>query len=407
MLRLVFALMLALCLSPQGALAQDPDTARDAWRAPRHLIQRFSLQFQQRCDRWGRPEPPKVEAILRELEIALRQYPKDSDLRWWQAMALLELGRYDEAVAKFQELAIPPTPLQESARAFLVAAVWKSGDYSRAWEYLKPYWTSILWHLFAPAMLAALFALLTYAAFLKHRASNLLLLLVLTLAAVYALRTLFALLLAWAIQGYPLMNSDYPPGAWVALLVNFLTWLLLLAAARVFPVPERSSTAKSGLPSSVHILIGVALIGWLAFAVLRERWGTIELARLDLVTANMTIPFLVHAVLGVTLGAIATARFTVLTLYATMREVFAQRWSKEGVDAAILWCAFLLILVQYGIPSSIYAVRQALLVSGWGIAAMVLWEGRPSRFSAYVPYVLCSALATFVSAFASLGQVIR
>lgn len=406
-LRLVFMLTLALYLTPHSALAQNSGTAWGSWRAPEHLIRRFSLEFQQGCDRWDFPEPRKVEATLRDLEAALRQYPKDTYLRWWQAMALLELGRYDEAVAKFQELAIPPTPLRESARAFLIAAVWKAGDYSRAWEYLKPDMASILWHRFAPAVFAAVFALVTSLVFVKHHEGKRLLLLTLVPAGVHSVKAIATLLLAWAIQGYPLMHSDYPPGAWVALSANALTWLLLLVAARRFPVPARSDMARSELSPLVHVLIGTAFIAVLVYAILGDEWRHISLNKVHLIVANVNVPFMVHAILGVTLGAIATARFTVLTLYATVRELFARRWGKEGVDAAILWCALLLILISYGIPASLYAVRQALLVSGWGIAAIALWEGLPSRFSAYVPYVVSSALATFVSAFVSLGQVIR
>ncbi len=82
MLRLVFMLMLASCLSPHGRLLPKIWTlAGGAWRAPRHLIQRFSRNFQQRCDRWGRPEPHKMEAILRDAAaIALRQYPQGSSI---------------------------------------------------------------------------------------------------------------------------------------------------------------------------------------------------------------------------------------------------------------------------------------------------------------------------------------
>jgi len=348
-----------------------------------------------------------MEAILRDLETALRQYPKDPDLRWWQAMALLELGRYDEAIAKFQELAIPPTPLQEPARAFLAAAVWKARDYSRAWEYLKPYWAAILWQRFAPAVFAAALASLTFLAFVKHPKGKQLLPLMLVPTVVYALKTVVTLLLAWAIQGYPLMSSDYPPGAWVALLADLLTWFLFLAASRAFPAPARSPMAKSDLSPFVHMLVGTALIAALAYATLGGVWKHIIPNKVDLIVANMSIPFMLHAVLGATLGAIATARFIVLTLYATIREAFAQRWSKKGVDVAIVWCACLLLLIHYGIPTSLYELRQALLVSGWGIAAIVWWEGRPSPLSAYVPYVLSSVLATLVSAFASLGQVIR
>lgn len=405
--RLISLLVFTIYLAEHAAFAQDPGDSLGSGRAPKHLIQHFSLAFQQRCDRWDRPEPRKVEAILRELEIALRQYPHDADLCWWQAMALLELGRYDEAAAKFQRLAIPPSSLEEPARAFLVAAAWKAGDYRRAWEYLRSDWISILWHRFAPAVFAGLFALLTYLAFVKHDEGKQMLLLMLLPAGVYAFRAVASLLLAWAIQGYPLMNSDYPLGAWVALSVNTLTWLLLLVAARKFRVPARSDTARSKIPPLVHALIGTALIAALVYAVLGDEWMQVNLNKIPLIAANTNVPFLLHTILGVTLGAIATARFTVLTLYATMREAFAQRWSKEGVDAAILWCAFLLILIHYGIPTSLYAVRQALLLSGWGIAAIILWEGRPSRFSAYMPYVVSSVVATLVSAFVSLGQVIR
>ncbi len=203
---------------------------------------------------------------------------------------------------------------------------------------------------------------------MKHPKGKQLLPLMLVPTVVYALKTVVTLLLAWAIQGYPLMSSDYPPGAWVALLADLLTWFLFLAASRAFPAPARSPMAKSDLSPFVHMLVGTALIAALAYATLGGVWKHIIPNKVDLIVANMSIPFMLHAVLGATLGAIATARFIVLTLYATIREAFAQRWSKKGVDVAIVWCACLLLLIHYGIPTSLYELRQALLVSGWGIA---------------------------------------
>ncbi len=294
MLKGLYRLILLTCLLSCAVLGQESDGRTDPQVAPREVIQSFSRQFQQGCDRWGRPVPVKLQAILQELESALRRYPHTADLHWWQAMALLELGRYEEAVARFQEIAVSPTPFREPARTFLAMAAWKSGDTARAWGYQKPLAVAMLWSRFQPVVLALALALLTFLAFRSHPQGKQLLLLMLIPAVIIVVRVVAGILLAWVVQGYPFAMSDYPLGAWVALATNVLTWGLLLWALRRFPAPARSE-----------------------------------------------------------------------------------------------------------------AVRAVMLTVGWAVAAMCLWEGRPCRFSAFAPYVVASLAVVLVSAYASLGQVVR
>jgi hypothetical protein len=404
----LFALVLLAHLAPADTHAQYPnglDAARGL--APRPLIQHFRLAFQQRADRWDRPQHERLRAILRELDLAQHEYPKDVRLRWWKGMALLELGQYGEAAATFQEISISRTSYRDSARAFLIVALWRGGDYGRAWENLKPHWKAILWHRFQPAASTVAWALLTCALFIRNSNRKHLLMVIFVVPGVLFVRAIAFMLLAWAIQGYPLMHSDYPPGAWTALFTNLLVWILLLMAAVRLNTNTKSPSAGRPPLANLYGVIGALLLAVSMYDNLRAHWSDFNMERLWVTATNISIPFALNAGFAMTLGVIASTRFIVFTLYAAVREVFVQRWREDGVGITVAWMTVFLLLAYGGIPASFGELRETALAAGWGLAALTLWEAYPSRISAYLPYTLSSTLNIIVSASVSLGRVVR
>lgn len=378
------------------------ESALNAGYAPPHVIQAFRLRFQQRDNRWGCPDRRKMSAILRDVDTALKQYPKDPRVNWWHAMALRELGRYKEAAKEFERIWQSDNPMRSAAFAFFVASLWQDGQHRRAWQYLKPFWADLIWQRVEPAVTTAALAVVTFLVFWKRPEAKRLLLVILVLAWVLFVTEVVQCLLAWGVQGYPFMSPDYPPGGWVALGTGCVVWLLLWLVTRLLGAAPRTS---EGMSPIVSVAFSLLLMGALVYAVLRAGWADLRPDKVPLIAESTTIPFMLYGVLNATFGAMAKGRFMVLTLYATLRESFGGRWGSTGIALAWMWYTVLMVF-GHGIPASYGELRGMVLFAGWGIAAALLWEGCPSRWCAYLPYTFSSLLRTVIAAFRSLGGVI-
>ncbi len=153
-------------------------------------------------------------------------------------------------------------------------------------------------------------------------------------------------------------------------------------------------------------MFSLFLMGSLTYVALQARWADLRLDKIPLIAQSATIPFMLYGVLNATVGAVAKGRFMVLTLYASLREGFGKRCGEVGIALAWVWFIIVMVLSD-GIPQSCIDLRQNVLVAGWGIAAALLWEAYPTRWTAYLPYTLSALLRTVLSAFVSLGGAVR
>lgn len=398
-----FWFLIGCLFIPCAVAGAQGEASSQAAHAPPHVIQAFRLRFQQRNNRWGYPDPQKMSAILKDLDVALKKYPSDPVLQWWYATALRELGRYGDAAEKFREMWQSEHLMRHAAFPFFLASLWQDGQYRRAWQYLKPYWARSLWQRVEPTVTTAALAVVTFFLFWKRPEAKRLLVTILALAGILFMVQVTQFSLAWAIQGYPLMITDYPPGGWVAVGTGVIVWLLFWLAARLLGTAPRTARGISPVAPAVFSLF---LMGSLTYVALQARWADLRLDKIPLIAQSATIPFMLYGVLNATVGAVAKGRFMVLTLYASLREAFGKRWGEVGIALAWVWFIIVMVL-SGGIPQSYIDLRQNVLVAGWGIAAALVWEAYPTRWTAYLPYTLSALLRTVISAFVSLGGVVR